>query len=73
MGFVWKYIRMTTEEFKNWISTRPSKNVSKFVAKQLKYSTLFEDKLTFLGPDYRNDSLITLYLFVIGISISKIR
>ena len=32
---------------------------------------LFKDKMTFLGLDYRDASLITSYLFVIGISIQK--
>ena len=32
---------------------------------------LFKDILTFLGLDYRDASLITLYLVVIGISIIK--
>ena len=34
---------------------------------------MFKDILTFLGLDYRDDSLIKLYLFVIGIGILKIR
>ena len=49
------------------------KIVSKFVAKLIKYMILFKDILTFLGLDYRDASLITLYLVVIGISIKKIR
>ena len=32
---------------------------------------LFKDILTFLGLDYRDALLITLYLVVIGISIKK--
>ena len=32
---------------------------------------LFKDVLTFLGLDYRNASLMTMYLVVIGISIPK--
>ena len=32
---------------------------------------IFKDILTFLGLDYRNNLLITLYLVVIGISIPK--
>ena len=34
---------------------------------------LFKNILTFLGLDYRDASLITLYLVVIGISIPKIK
>ena len=34
---------------------------------------LFKNILTFLGLDYRDASLITLYLVVIGISISEIK
>ena len=45
----------------------------KFVAKLLKYSILFKDIKTFLGLDYRDASLIILYLIVIGISSPKIR
>ena len=32
---------------------------------------LFKDILTFLGLDYRDASLITLYLIELGISIKK--
>ena len=53
--------------------TSLNKNVSKFVAKLIKYSLLFKDILTFLVLDYRNASLKTLYLVVIGIRVSKIR
>ena len=49
------------------------KIVSKFVAKLIKYIILFKEILTFLGLDYRDASLITLYLVVIGSSIKKIR
>ena len=45
--------------------------ISKFVAKLLRYRILFKDILTFLRLDYRDSSLITLYLVVIGISIPK--
>ena len=49
-----------------------NKIVSKFVAKLIKYMILFKDILTLLGLDYRDASLITLYLVVIiGISIPK--
>ncbi len=41
--------------------------------KLLKYMIMFKDILTFLGPDYRDASLITLYFVVLGISIPKIR
>ena len=47
------------------------KIVSKFVAKLIKYMLLFKDIMTFLGLYYRDASLITLYLVVIGISIQK--
>ena len=43
-----------------------------FVVKLLKYMILFREINTFLGLDYRDASLITLYLFVIGISVPKI-
>ena len=46
--------------------------VSKFVENLLKYRIMFKDILTFLGFDYRDDSLITLYFVVLGISIPKI-
>ena len=48
-----------------------NKIVSKFV--ENKYRIEFKDKLTFLGLDYRDALLITLYLVVVGISIPKIR
>ena len=47
--------------------------VSKFVAKLLKYRIMFKDILTFLGFDYRDPPLITLYFVVLGISMPKIR
>ena len=47
--------------------------VSKFVAKLSKYIILFKDILTYLELDYRDASLVTLYLVVIGTSIPKIR
>ncbi len=34
---------------------------------------MFKDILTFLGLDYREASLITLYFVVLGIGIPKIR
>ena len=43
-----------------------------FVAILLKYRILFKG-LTFLGLDYRDASLILVYLVVLGISIPKIR
>ena len=46
------------------------KIISKFVAN--KYRKLFKDILTHLVLDYRDASLITVYLVVIGISVSKI-
>ena len=45
--------------------------IRKFVAKLLRYRILFKDILTFLRLDYRDSSLITLYLVVVGISIPK--
>ena len=42
--------------------------VSKFDAKLVNYMLLFKDILTFLGLDYRDASLITLYLNVLRIS-----
>ena len=48
-----------------------NKVVRKFVAKLIKYK--IEDILTFLGLFFRDASLITLYLIIIGISIPKIR
>ena len=51
----------------------PLKILSKIVEKLLKYRIMFKDILIFLGLDYRDASLITLYLVVIGISIPKIR
>ena len=52
---------------------RFDKIIRKFVAKFLKYRILFKDILTFLGLDYRDASLIILYLILIGISNPKIR
>ena len=49
------------------------KSVSKFVDKLFKYRILFNDILTFLGLNYRDASLKTLYFVVLGISILKIR
>ena len=49
------------------------KIVSKFLAKLLKYRLLFKDILTFVGLDYRDGLLITLYLDVIGITLKKKR
>ena len=49
------------------------KNLSKFVAKLIKYMILFKDTLTLLGHAYRDASLITLYLVVIGNSTPKLR
>ena len=47
------------------------KIVSKFVEELLKNRIMFKDILTFLGLDYRDALLITLYFVVIGISIQK--
>ena len=46
---------------------------SKFIEELLKYRIMFKDILTFLGLDYRDALLITLYFVVPGISTSKIR
>ena len=48
------------------------KNLSKFVEKVLKHRIIFMGILRFLGLDYRDASLITLYFVVLGISIQKI-
>ena len=50
-----------------------NKIVSKFVEKLNKYRILFKDVLTFLGLDYRDASLKTLYFDVLGNSIPIIR
>ena len=51
----------------------PNKSVSKFIANLVRYNILFKDVLTFLGLNYRDALLITVYLVVIGISIPKFR
>ena len=50
-----------------------NKIVSKFVEKLLKLRIIFKDILTFLGPDYGDALLNTLYFIDIKISIPKIR
>ena len=50
-----------------------NKILSKFVEKLLEYRKKFKDIRTFLGLDYRDASLITVYFVVLGISIPKIR
>ena len=45
------------------------KIVSEFVEKLLKNRMMFKDILKFLGLDYSDASLITLYCVVLGISI----
>ena len=72
----WYYKRTLTlvnvrTESAEYICISLNKIVSKFVAKLLKY--MLKDILIFLGLDYRDASLITSYLVVIGISIPKIR
>ena len=57
----------------NKLNFKSKQIVSKFVAKLIKYIILFKEILTILGLDYRDASLITLYLVVIGSSIKKIR
>ena len=49
------------------------KIVSKLIEKLLKYRIMLKDILTFLGLDYIDASLITLYFVDLGISIPKIR
>ena len=49
------------------------KKLSKFVKKLLKYWIMFKDIFAFLGLDYSDASLITLYFVILGISIPKIR
>ena len=48
-------------------------SLSKFVAKIFKYSILFKGIPSFIGVDYRDASLIILYLVEIGTSMPKIR
>ena len=60
-------------EYTKYENKRFDKIIRKFVAKLLKYRILFKDILTFLILDYRDASLIILYLIVIGISNKKIR
>ena len=45
--------------------------VGYFFANLLPYRILFKDMFTFLGLDYKDASLMTLYLVVIGINIPK--
>ena len=52
-------------------SRKKNKIVSKSVEKLVKYRILFKNILTFLGLDYKDASLITLYFVVLGISIKK--
>ena len=72
---LWKDKRtLTLVECKNWINYLCIclyKIISKFDAKLIQYMLLFKDILTYLGLDYRDALLITLYLVVIGISIKK--
>ena len=55
----------------NTCSVSELKIGSKFVEKLLKYRIVFYNILTFLGLDYRDDSLITLYIIVVGIRIQN--
>ena len=48
-----------------------NKNLSNIVEKLLKYRIIFKDVLTFLGLDYRDASLLTLF-FVIQYSKNQI-
>ena len=50
-----------------------NKIVSKIDEKLLEYRIMFKDILTFLGLDYRDGLLKTLYIVVLGISIPIIR
>ena len=54
-----KSVRSEYAEYK-WLSQ--NKNVSKFVVKFLNTEYCLKDILTFLGLDYRDASLIILYL-----------
>ena len=45
-----------------------NKIVREFVEKLLKYRMPFKDILTFLGTNYRDASLITLFFVFLGIS-----
>ena len=58
-------------EYTKYENIRFDKIRRKFDAKLLKYRILFKDILTFLILDYRDASLIILYLIVIGISNQK--
>ena len=58
-------------EYTKYENIRFDKIIRKFVAKLLKYRILFKDILTFLILDYRDATLIILYLIVIGISNKK--
>ena len=49
------------------------KEKSKLLVKLLENRIFFKDILTLLGLDYRDASPITLYFFVPGIIIKKIR
>ena len=57
----------------NKMYKRRNKILSKFVEKLLKNRILFKGILAFLGLDYSDASLITMYFVVRGISIPKIR
>ena len=67
----WKDKRTLTHVVcQNWILMHCKyKIVSKFVGKLIKYMILFKDILTFLELDFRDASLNTLYLVVIGINM----
>ena len=45
----------------------------KFVTKLLKFRTLYKDVLSFLGFNHRDVLRITLILFVLGITIQKVK
>ena len=49
------------------------KILNKFVEKLQKYRKMFKDIITFLGLDYRDALLITLFFVVLVISITKIK
>ena len=55
------------------IKVERNKIVSTSAEKLLKYRILFKDILTFLGLNYRDAPLITLYFVVLVISMPKIR
>ena len=52
---------------------KPNKIISTFVEKLLRYRIMFKEIHTFLGLEFRDVSLITLFFVIPGISIPNIR